>query len=212
MYKTVEYLFVKKIQISLLAISFIAFVLLALDIVFDGALAHFDIVLHQWSLAWHTPLLDRLFYNITKMGNLSTMLVISLFIPLFLLWRRERKGVLFYALAMIGSSLLFSGLKELFARARPSDHIGELLQYGYSFPSGHATMSMTLAFVLFYLFYHKVSGGYRVALILFAILFPLLISFSRVYLGVHYFSDISAGLMLGIFWVLVMVLSFNKIR
>jgi len=210
MNKRVEYLFGKKIETSLLVISFISFVLLALDIVFDGAIAHFDKLLYQWSLAWHTPLLDRLFYNITKMGSLSTMLFISLLISLLLLWRREIKNFLFYTLAMIGSSLLFSGLKELFARDRPSDHIGELLQYGYSFPSGHATMSMTLAFVLFYLLYHKVTGGYRVAVILFALLFPLLVGFSRIYLGVHYFSDVSAGLMLGIFWVVAMSLLLHK--
>jgi len=212
MNKRVEYLFVKKIEISLLVISFISFVLLVVDVVFDGAIAHFDKVLYQWSLAWHTPLLDRLFYSTTKMGNLSTMLFISLPISLLLLWRREIKSFLFYALAMIGSSLLFSGLKELFARARPSDHIGEFLQYGYSFPSGHATMSMTLAFVLFYLLFHKVTEGYRVAVILFALLFPLLVGFSRIYLGVHYFSDVSAGFMLGIFWVSLMALSFKKVR
>jgi len=63
---------------------------------------------------------------------------------------------------------------------------------------------MTFALLIFFLFYPKVSEGYRTALIIFSILFPLLIGFSRIYLGVHYFSYVMGGFTLGIFWVMLM--------
>lgn len=120
--------------------------------------------------------------------------------------------LLFYWSGMMGASLLFSGLKEIFHRTRPSSYIGDFHQYGYSFPSGHATISMTFSLILLFLFYQKVSGTYRVALVVFSILFPLMISFSRLYLGVHYFSDVAGGMTLAIFWVTLMAYISAKIN
>ncbi len=213
--KLLEYLFIKRIQIMILSISLISFILIALDVLFNGVLAQFDKILSGWSMAWHTPSLDQLLFNITKMGNLSTMLLLSSLVTIFLLWKKDRSGLIFYWITMLGSGATFSGLKEIFARTRPSSHIGDYLQHGYSFPSGHATMSMTFALLLFYLFYHRVSESYRVVLVAFSLLFPLLISFSRIYLGVHYLSDILAGIMAGIFWALLVILllkpkSYNR--
>ena len=104
---------------------------------------------------------------------------------------------------MLGSTVLFSGIKELVDQSRPSSYIGDFRRHGYSFPSGHSTMSMTFALLIFFLFYPKVTRRYRVALMAFCLLFPLLIGFSRIYLGVHYFSDVIGGFTLGIFWVML---------
>lgn len=180
-----------------------------MDVVYEGALFQFDQLVLKWSLNWHTPLLDKIFYGITQLGGLMVMLFYTVALTLLMLWRKHRGGLLFYWSGMIGASLLFSLLKELFMRPRPSSCIGGVHQYGYSFPSGHATMSMAFALLLFFLFSQKVVGAYRVGLIFFCLLFPLLISFSRVYLGVHYFSDVLGGAALGIFWVTLMAWAFT---
>ncbi len=192
----------KLLGISLVALLF--FILTALDVIFNGALTVFDKVVHHWSLGWHTSLLDTVIFGITHLGNLSTMLFYSVIILLFLIWKKEWRNVRFYLVGMLGSTALFSGIKELVGRSRPSSYIGEFHQHGYSFPSGHSTMSMTFALLIFFLFYPKVSEGYRSTLFFFCLLFPLLIGFSRIYLGVHYFSDVMGGFTLGIFWVILM--------
>ncbi len=206
-----EYLLDRKKELIIISLSALLFLLIALDVYFDGLLVSIDGVIHQWSLGWHTPLWDRVFFEFTKLGNLSTMLLFTLAMTLYLLWKKERSKLVFYWSGMVGASLLFSGLKEIFARTRPSSYIGDFHQHGYSFPSGHATISMTFALLLLLLFYQKTSGAYRVLLVAFCILFPLLISFSRIYLGVHYFSDIAGGMILAVFWVTLMAYISTKV-
>ncbi len=206
----IERLFNKRVQLiaSLLFAGF--FILILLDVLFEGALVQFDELLHLWSLSWHTPLLDKIMFGITQLGNLSTMLLYSAIIILFLSWKREWLNVRFYLVGILGSTALFSVIKELVGRTRPSSYIGEFHQHGFSFPSGHSTMSMTFALLLFFLFFAKVSGIYRSTLIAFCLLFPLLIGFSRIYLGVHYFSDIMGGFTLAIFWVMLIAWRFES--
>ena len=192
---------------KLLGTSFVAFfifILIALDVIFDGALVAFDQAVHGLSLSWHTPLWDKVFFIITQLGSLAAMLFYSTIILLFLFRKKMQREIRFYLFGMLGSTAIFSGIKELVCRTRPSSYIGDFHQHGYSFPSGHSTMSMTFSLLLFFLFYPKVSEGYRAALIAFCFLFPLLIGFSRIYLGVHYFSDVMGGFTLGIFWVMLM--------
>jgi len=154
--------------------------------------------------------LDQIMFEITRLGNLSTMLFYSTIIILFLSRKKRWTDIRFYLLGIIGSTALFSGIKELVGRARPSSYIGEFYQHGYSFPSGHATMSMTFALLLFFLFFTKVSGIYRSTLIVFCLLFPLLIGFSRIYLGVHFFSDIMGGFTLAVFWMMLLAWRFEE--
>jgi len=208
----IELLYRKRVQIAIISIAFISFVLIALDVWFDGLLTQFDKIVVQWSMSWHTPIADSIFLAITTLGNLSSMLILSFIVTLILWWQKDRSSILFYWVGILGSTALFSGIKEIFTRVRPSDHIGDIFVHGYSFPSGHATISMSFSLLLLYIFYSKLSGRYRTALLIFLISFPLIISFSRIYLGVHYFSDVSAGLMLGLFWVSIMLFSFRRVK
>ena len=195
---------IKRKLFGISSIALFFFVLIALDVIFDGALVAFDQVVHSLSLSWHTPLWDRIFFAITQLGSLAAMLFYSSIILLFLFRKKVQREIRFYLFGMLGSTAIFSGIKELVCRTRPSSYIGDFHQHGYSFPSGHSTMSMTFVLLIFFLFYPKVSEGYRTALMIFFILFPLLIGFSRIYLGVHYFSDVMGGFALGIFWVMLM--------
>lgn len=70
-------------------------------------------------------------------------------------------------------------------------------------------MSMTFSLALFFLFYPKATGLYRSALLLFCLIFPLMISSSRLYLGVHYLNDVLGGIWLGFFWAVLMVWRFE---
>ena len=113
------------------------------------------------------------------------------------LTRRMREG-LFAGIALGGSALLNLGAKQLFARARPALWESIAPEATYSFPSGHAMGSMTLAAVLVLLSWHT-RWRWWVAMPMAA--FVLLVGLSRVYLGVHYPSDILAGWAAAIAWV-----------
>ncbi len=188
-------------MIKVIALCFIFFVLILLDVLFDGLLTDIDKSIYTLSLDWHTPTIDSIFFAITKVGNLSYIFILSIIVTLILLWQRDRVSILFYWVGILGSSALFIGIKELVARARPSNEIGDIVEMGYSFPSGHATISMSFALAVIYIYYDKLSAIYRTPLVLFGLLFTLSITFSRLYLGLHYLSDLLAGLMLGVFWI-----------
>jgi undecaprenyl-diphosphatase len=71
-------------------------------------------------------------------------------------------------------------------------------------------MSVTWALLLFLIFSPRIPRQYLLPFALFCLLFPLMIIFSRVYLGVHYFSDVTGGMTLGIFWVMLAAWYFGR--
>nr|WP_256558170.1 phosphatase PAP2 family protein [Halobacillus sp. A1] len=111
----------------------------------------------------------------------------------------------YLAVSMIGISLLTSGLKSLFGRDRP-----ELLdQYdgtGYSFPSGHTTGSTVFyGFMIYLIVVSPLSKPVKWLVNILLFLMILAVSLSRVFLNVHYLTDILGGLALGFSWLLVCI-------
>jgi len=203
-------LFSKHRELIIAIVFGIFFGLILLDVVYEGALFRFDAVVHQWSLGWHTPLRDKILFAVTQLGDLSTMLFYSVLLTLLMYYKKMWREIRFYWVGMVGSAALFAGVKELIGRTRPSSFIGEFHQQGYSFPSGHSTMSVTWALLLFLIFSPRIPRQYLLPFALFCLLFPLMIIFSRVYLGVHYFSDVAGGMTLGIFWVMLAAWYFGR--
>ena len=141
---------------------------------------------------------DRVFLAVTHLGYEWGVVPVDVLLVLALaLTRRMREG-LFAGIALGGSALLNLGAKQLFARARPALWESIAPEATYSFPSGHAMGSMTLAAVLVLLSWHT-RWRWWVAMPMAA--FVLLVGLSRVYLGVHYPSDILAGWAAAIAWV-----------
>ena len=141
---------------------------------------------------------DRIFLALTHFGYQWGVLPVDVVLILALaLTRRMREG-LFAGVSLIGSALLNLGAKQLFARSRPALWESIAPEATYSFPSGHAMGSMTLAMVLVLLAWHT-RWRWWVAIPM--ALFVLLVGLSRIYLGVHYPSDILAGWVAAIAWV-----------
>lgn len=137
-----------------------------------------------------TPGLDRFFVILTDIGYLHGVVPFDIVLVLVLFaWRRLRAAT-FAAIALAGSGLLNVGTKLVFARDRPSLWESITPELTYSFPSGHAMGSATLASVLILLAWRT---RWRWPMFVIAVPCVLLVGFSRVYLGVHYPSDILAG-------------------
>jgi len=184
--------------------SLISFILIMLDILFDGLLTKIDYIIFPTIIEYHTPLLDTIMLKITTLGNISSMLIFLVIITLILWLKKDYLSIKFFLASIVGSSLLMSGLKELIGRARPQNYVLDMFQQGNSFPSGHASASMALSLALFFIIYPQINKISQILLITILSSFAVSIAISRVYFGVHYLSDVIGGVMLSIFWVLLM--------
>ena len=152
------------------------------------------------------------FKTITIMGNGETMALLGLVFLVLLAVRRRKALLIGWCAALLGAWTLDSGLKLLFQRTRPTWAIVDLPS-SFSFPSGHALVSLVTYGMIAYLVWLVVeSPRGKLAVIAGATLLVGLIGFSRVYLGVHYFSDVMAGYAAGLTWLSALVSGLEVVR
>lgn len=121
----------------------------------------------------------------------------SLLVIGYLFYKRlPRKGILFTAM-MLGSVALFMALKIVVGRPRPD--FGLLHPLDYSYPSGHATASFVFYVGLYLFLIHKAKKGIELTYLLPLFVIPLIIGLSRLFLALHYPTDIIGGFLLGAF-------------
>ncbi len=140
---------------------------------------------------------DRMFVVMSALGYLYGVVPVDALLVLGLAIRRRLSEGLFAGFAIIGSALLNVATKQAFARVRPDLWDSIRPEATYSFPSGHAMGSMTLACVVVLLCW---PTRWRWLVVLLSVAFVALVGLSRVYLGVHYPSDILAGWMAALAW------------
>lgn len=163
--------------------------------------------------AWTSARNNRVMLFITLLGKHQFLIPANLFlIAYFLLVSRHSWfSVRVAAIALSSLALMFL-LKYLFRRKRP---LSPLLQAakGLSFPSGHAIMAVTFYGLLIYITVHTVNAGWlRAIFAALLIVLILLIGFSRIYLRVHYASDVLAGFVIGLLWLLISLGVLEKIE
>ena len=139
---------------------------------------------------------------LTELGGLVAVPVIAVTWAGFLWWRGRRRDAALLAAAVIGSTLLNMLLKAVFQRDRPDFWEHLVVENSYSFPSGHAMASMSLAASLAVIAW---SSRWRWPAIVLGAVYVLVVGFSRVYLGVHFPSDILAGWCVAVLWVAIVV-------
>lgn len=155
-----------------------------------------------------TPGLTRLMVLASVWGSPARLAVVAAVAVAAFLIRGWPRGALLIALTLIGAGLLDAGLKLLFGRPRPT---ALFEQYpspdSFSFPSGHALFALTffggLAVLLWGRLVHPLA---RLGVVLGALVLILLIGLSRIYLGVHYPTDVLGGYAAGTVWVAAVAL------
>ncbi|MGH7506693.1 MAG: phosphatase PAP2 family protein, partial [Longimicrobiales bacterium] len=156
----------------------------------------------RWFGARRTPFLDEAALEITALGNGMVLIVLVLVASVFLWQTRHRWSVYLLVIAVIGGQILNDVLKEAFDRPRPSiveaiDSVSSM-----SFPSGHAMTSLiTYGSVAYLVARLEPTAALRRTTWTFAILLIVAIGVSRMYLGVHYPSDVIAGFIAGLAWL-----------
>jgi undecaprenyl-diphosphatase len=125
-------------------------------------------------------------------------------VVLYLALKKEIRSIVFVLSAVIGGGILVQILKFLFARPRPEIVPQLVSEVTMSFPSGHSAMSAVVYLSLAVLISRiENSRKTRVFLISSALIISFIVGLSRVYLGVHYPTDVLAGWMIGLFWALL---------
>ena len=142
---------------------------------------------------------------ITELGGVAFTVVAGVLIFIFC-----KKIRWFVTFDLVGVTLINQLLKHIIRRPRPN--ILRLVEEsGYSFPSGHSMVSMTFYGIIIYLVYKNVNDKYlKWLLITLLSLLILAIGFSRIYVGVHYFTDVVGGFLLGLAYLVIYVNIYNN--
>lgn len=183
----------------------IIFVILMISVIF-GWTEGFDTFVYELVISTRCDFLDKFFKFITDLGD--TFFIVGLVVGVVLVLRNN-VGYLYATLAIdtVITNFIF---KQLIRRDRP-DVLKLIKQGGFSFPSGHSMISMSMYGMLIYLCYKKIKNKY-IKWIICSLLGILILSIglSRVYLGVHYISDVLGGFILSFIMVVLYTELINK--
>ena len=148
-----------------------------------------------------TPILKA----ITELGGVAFTVLAGVLIFMFC-----KKNRWFITIDLVGVTLVNQVIKHIIRRPRPNV-LRLVEESGYSFPSGHSMVSMAFYGIIIYLVYKNVSNKYlKWILIILLSLLILSIGFSRIYVGVHYFTDVAGGFLLGLAYLIIYINIYNK--
>ena len=186
------------------AIGALVFFAWLTDEVLEGETRHFDDVTRAAVHQFASPALTSLMRCISFLGSTLFLTLATIAVVLWFLYRKWRREAKLFAITMIGASLLNTTLKVAFKRPRPVPFFNLLAPESFSFPSGHSLASCCFFGALAALLTARLQGSrLRAAIWVVATLLFLLIGLSRIYLGVHYTTDVVAGFVAALIWIMV---------
>lgn len=170
-----------------------------------------DFYVNDFFFAYNTDIGLNLMNIITNIFSPYSLSILGLIGILFFIRHRKYYFALISFFSLGGGYVFVIIIKNIVLRLRPLN--ASILETGYSFPSGHAVAATIFFFLLVYFFVIKIhSIVVRETLIAASVITVLLVAFSRVYLGVHWLSDVLAGIGLGLFWVTLIILLFKYLH
>ncbi|MDH3329050.1 MAG: LssY C-terminal domain-containing protein [Desulfobulbaceae bacterium] len=178
------------------------------DLITSDPIIAADIRIANLFIYFRTDILTNIFNWITLLGK-SQVVLVFIFTTVMVLWLWRSKYYIFPLLISVTGSEAFTFLGKLvFHRPRPE--MAVYAEHSFSFPSGHATIAVAYYGFVAYLLLHFVQSWNKKVNILFTtFLIIISIGFSRIYLGVHYLSDVWSGYLVGSMWLIIAV-SFSE--
>lgn len=193
-----------RLGVGLLAAAIVAVLLAVLaDEVREGSTQGFDDAVRGTVHAVSSPAATSILYAVTQLGSPLFLLPMTIVSSLIFLHLRRIRAAILLSATMVGVTLLNWLLKLVFQRARPVPFFGLSPPTSYSFPSGHSLASFCFYGALAALVAVRLrSPVLRAVVWAAAAVVIIAVGFSRLYLGVHYASDVIAGYATGFVWVL----------
>lgn len=172
------------------------------DEVFEGDSVAIDNALREFIHGYATDLLTALMQTMSFWGSTLFLTAATLTLIVLFLARRQHRSAIIMTVVMSGAAVLNYVLKVSFQRPRPLPYFDTPLPASFSFPSGHSLFSACFFGIIAWLIASQMrhssakAGVWGVAVV-----FILLVGLSRVYLGVHYPTDVAAGFLAALVWV-----------
>ena len=166
--------------------------------VLEKARFAFETPLLLWIHGFATPALDQLALTLNVVGGVTVIAPISA-VLLLLLWLRNRHLAVFWAVSVAGAAAIDFAMKLIFNRTRPELWPRLVQETDASFPSGHSMYSMAFVVAIILMLWRT---PFRPLALSLGVLFTLTEGVSRLYLGVHYPTDVLCGWLAGLAWVL----------
>jgi membrane-associated phospholipid phosphatase len=157
-----------------------------------------DTAVRLWARQFASPTMEVVARAVSFMGSEAVGMVTAVML-IVLAWQRRWGAAIGLVLVVVGAQLLNDVLKELFQRTRPAP-AGFSGAQQWSFPSGHAMVSAAFYSYLAYLAWRLLVGYWKALLVTALVVLVVLIGLSRIYLDVHYVSDVAAGYFAGVLW------------
>lgn len=175
---------------------------LADEILEEELLTQLDLTLGEGLLGVVSEPVSQLFYGITMIASPVVLITGVVLTSLWLVKRGDKADAVLVLVTVGGGALINFLLKLLFSRPRPSFIDMFYQEVGFSFPSGHAMLSVLFFGVLAYLIWRPLhTVRWRIAVVMAAAIIALFVGISRLVLGVHFLSDVLAGWAAGIVWL-----------
>lgn len=168
-----------------------------------------DIFVQNYFSLVHTLVLTKFMLIMTNLFEVVPLVLITFFIAILIYYKKGLRDDLLFIISLGMGEVFVFVFKNFFDISRPLN--GLVVETSKSFPSGHAT-AVTIFFVmLMYLFAKDMNKVWRTVFVVFCVLMITLVSVSRLYLGVHWLSDVLGGVALGLFVSYISVAIFNKL-
>lgn len=159
-----------------------------------GETADFDNSIRAQVPAVASPSLTFIMEAASFLGSTLFLIILGIAVFAVIYKLKRRRPAIIFAITTVGAGLLIALLKVLFQRSRPEPFFDTILPASFSFPSGHALGSFCFYLALAAIITVRIENRfYQILIWLFASFLVLLIGISRIYLGVHYPSDVVAG-------------------
>lgn len=184
----------------LLYLSIVVFLLLLLSVNQGVGVIYLDDNIRVGVQSLWGNNLNNLIIGITDFGAEFSVFASLAFVVIYFSWKRQAIYIRFYMTGLFGSIFLFEVIKMLVGRSRPDSMM--VAESALSFPSGHATIATVLAWFFFFAFGYRKTSRSKVIILSLCFFYPVLMAFTRVYLNVHYLSDVIAGIALGTGWMI----------
>jgi len=154
---------------------------------------------------WRSPWLTTAALDVTALGSITLVVLFSAFTLVVLLVLRDRLGALQLLAASAGAGILTLMTKNIIERVRPEQAQQLIVVSGFSYPSGHSVSTSALYLTIAIIAGRYVQhSGARSSIFLAVSVVLVMVGASRVYLGVHYATDVVSGISLGVAWALLL--------
>ncbi|MCK9368548.1 phosphatase PAP2 family protein [Candidatus Dojkabacteria bacterium] len=198
------------ILISTIVVGLFLFLKLSAEVWEKESIINIDQIVSNWVYTLRTPFITSVMKFITSLAGLGTIAILFIIFFIVLIIIKKSKYIIPLIITVSINFLFVQGVKILFARPRPETTSALITADSFSFPSGHTLIAITFyGFLILYLLMILKSKVLKYISVISGAIIILSVGFSRIYLGVHWPSDVIASLLIGTVWLSTLLLLFE---